>query len=75
MMRKLLDFGNRYAKKSSWRDFAIVKICVFAMGLAAGAQVPEKHKKVAVGAAACVFAATYIPLMAKVFRIAFGREE
>ena len=74
-MRKLLDFGNRYAKKSSWRDFAIVKICVFAMGLAAGAQVPEKHKKAAVGAAACVFAATYIPLMAKVFRIAFGREE
>lgn len=73
-MRKLLDFGNRYAKKSSWKDFALVKFCVFAMGLAAGTQVPDKYKKAAVGAAAGVFAATYIPLMVKVFRIAVGRE-
>ena len=44
-MRKLLDFGNRYAKESSWKDFALVKFCLFAMGLAAGTQVPEKYKK------------------------------
>ena len=70
-MRKLLDLGNRYAKESSWKDFAFVKFCLFSMGLAAGTQVPEKHKKKAIGVAACVFASTYIPLMAKVFRIAF----
>ena len=73
-MHKLLDLGNRYAKESSWKDFALVKFCVFAMGLAAGTLVPDKYKKAAVGAAAGVFAATYIPLMAKVFRIASGKE-
>ena len=73
-MRKLLDLGNRYAKDSSWKDFALVKFCVFAMGLAAGTQVPDKYKKAALGAAAGIFTATYIPLMAKVFRIASGKE-
>ena len=73
-MRKLLDFGNRYAKESSWKDFALVKFCLFAMGLAAGTQVPDKYKKAAVGAAAGVFAVTYIPLMMKVFRLAFRQE-
>jgi hypothetical protein len=74
-MRKLLDFGNRYAKESSWKDFALVKFCVFAMGLAAGTQVPDKHKKAAVGISVCVFAATYIPLMVKVFRIVVDTEK
>lgn len=68
-MNKLLDFGNRYAKESTWMDFALVKFCLFSMGLAAGTQIAEKHKKKAIGAAACVFAATYIPLMTKVFRL------
>lgn len=72
-MKKLLDFGNRYAKESSWKDFALVKLCLFAMGLAAGTQVPDQHKKKALGAAAAVFAATYVPLMARVFWIAFGK--
>ena len=72
-MKKLLDLGNRYAEESTWKDFALVKFCLFSMGLAAGTKVPDKHKEKAVGAAACVFAATYIPLMAKVFRIAFRR--
>ena len=57
-MRKLLDIGNRYAKESTWKDFALVKFCLFAMGLAAG-----------------VFAVTYVPLMTKVFRIAFRGEK
>ena len=73
VMNKLFDFGNRYARESTWKDFALVKICLFSMGLAAGTKIPEKHKKKAIGAAACVFAATYIPLMTKVFRLAFRR--
>ena len=79
-MRKLLEIGNRYAKESTWKDFALVKFCLFAMGLAAGTQVagtqvPDKYKKAAVGAAAGVFAVTYVPLMTKVFRIALRREK
>ncbi len=74
-MKKLLDLGNRYAKESSWKDFALVKFCLFSMGLAAGTQVPEQHKKKALAAAACVFASAYIPLMAKVFRVAFREDQ
>ena len=74
-MRKLLDFGNRYAKESSWKDFALVKFCLFAMGLAAGTQVPEKYKKTAIGTAAIVFAVTYVPLMTKVFRIGLKKNQ
>ena len=72
-MNKLFDFGNRYAKESTWKDFALVKFCLFSMGLVAGTQIPDKHKKKAIGAATCVFAATYVPLITKMFRIAFKR--
>ncbi len=44
-MNKLFDFGNRYAKESTWKDFALVKFCLFSMGLAAGTQISAKHKK------------------------------
>lgn len=74
IMKKLLDLGDRYAKESTWKDYALVKFCLFSMGLAAGTKVPEKHKRKAIGVAACVFASTYIPLMAKVFRIALRNE-
>ena len=26
IMDKLFDFGNRYARESTWKDFALVKI-------------------------------------------------
>lgn len=69
-MKKLLAFGNRYASESSWKDYALVKLCLFSMGVMAGTRIPEKHKKKAIKASLCIFAATYVPLMTKVFRIA-----
>ena len=72
-MNKLFAFGNRYAKDSTWKDFALVKFCLFSMGLAAGTQISDKHKKTVVCTAAFVFAATYIPLMTKVFRLALKK--
>lgn len=66
-MKTLLDIGDDYAKKSTWRDFAVVKFCLFAMGLIAGTFVAEKSKKPVRAAAAAVFAVTYFPLMAKLF--------
>ena len=68
-MKKFFELGNRYAKESNWTDFALVKFCLFSMGLLAGMKVPDKHKKVVVGGALCIFLLTYIPLMAKVLRI------
>ena len=62
-MKKLLDIGNRYAKESTWKDFALVKFCLFSMGVVVGTQIPDKHKKKAIRAAACVFISTYVPLL------------
>lgn len=72
-MKALLDIGDNYAKKSSWRDFAVVKFCLFAMGLIAGTYVAEKSKKPVRAAAATVFAITYFPLMVKLFKTARNR--
>ena len=69
-MNKLLSLGNRYAQQSTWKDFALVKFCLFSMGLLAGMHMPEKHKKNVAKAAVFAFSATYVPLMAKVLRIA-----
>lgn len=73
-MKYFFDLGNRYAAQSSWKDFALTKICVFSMGLAIGTQVPKRYKKAVIGTAACAFAATYIPLMMKMFKIATEKE-
>ena len=32
-MKRLLDFGTRYAKQSNWTDYALTKLCLFSMGL------------------------------------------
>lgn len=69
-MNWFFELGNRYAQKSDWKDFAFVKFCLFAMGLLVGTQTPSSRKKQAGILAGLVFAATYIPLMSKVFRIA-----
>ena len=69
-MDKFFTLGNRYAQQSTWKDFALVKFCLFSMGLLAGIHMPEKHKKNAAKAAIFAFSATYVPLMAKVLRIA-----
>ena len=71
-MKKLFELGNRYAAKSSWKDFALVKFCLCAIGVMIGINIPAKNKKYVVPAAAGVFAATYVPLMKKVFAI--GKE-
>ena len=70
-----LDLGDRFAGQSNWKDFALTKFCLCSMGLAIGMTVPEKYKKPVLAGCAAVFAATYVPLMTKVYRIAFEKEE
>ena len=69
-MKKLLAFGDRYAKQSTWKDFALVKLCLFSMGLVVGTLVSELYKRAVIIVAICVFAATYIPLIVKMIRVA-----
>ena len=69
-MKKLLEFGNRYARQSTWKDFALTKFCLFSMGLGIGALVSERYKSIVIVVSVCVFIATYIPLIIKMLRLA-----
>ena len=75
MIKALLALGDRYAARSSWKDFALVKFCLFSMGLIAGTMVPKEKKEPVIAVAAAIFAASYVPLMAKVFRVAAEKDE
>ena len=44
-MKKLMELGDNYAKASTWKDFALVKFCLFSMGLFFGTLVAEENKK------------------------------
>ena len=62
-MKNLFELGNQYAKESDWKDFALLKFCLCAVGIMIGTQVTPKYKKIVVCASAGVFIAAYIPLM------------
>ena len=68
-MKNLFELGNQYAKESDWKDFALLKFCLCAVGIMIGTQVTPKYKKIVVRASAGVFIATYIPLMMTVCKI------
>lgn len=64
-MRRLFKVADRYAKESSWQDYALLKICLFSAGIMAGAALPARCKKPVVYSAMGAFVATYVPLMLK----------
>lgn len=74
-MKKLFCYADRYIEKSDWKDLAMIKFCLFSMGILAGMRIPGKNKKQAGWIAAAVFVATYIPLMAKFFSVIMEKEE
>lgn len=73
-MKKLLDAADEYTAQSDWKDFALVKCCLCAVGVMIGLGVPKEKKKIPFFIAAAVFAATYIPLMVKFLKILFREE-
>lgn len=66
---KLFRVADDYCRASSWKTLALVKFCLFSMGLIAGVLLPRRWQRPAIAAAGAVFAVTYIPLMAKFFRL------
>lgn len=73
MIRKFLDLGNKYAEQSDWKDFALTKFCLCAMGILIGVSLPKKCKRPVQAIAGTVFGATYFILMRKVFGIVMNK--
>jgi hypothetical protein len=72
-MRNLFAIANEYLRQSDWKDLALIKFCLFSMGVLIGVLVPSRAKRPVIMASVCVFVLTYLPLMAKLFQIIFHR--
>ncbi len=74
-MKKLFDYATAYAKQSSWKDFALIKFCLCAIGIIIGVLLPKSVMKPALIIAGVVFIITYIPLMVKFIKIIVCEKE
>ena len=66
---KLFDIANKYCKESDWKILAMVKFCLFSMGIMVGVLLPDRFRNVALIIFGVIFIATYVPLMSKFFKL------
>ena len=72
-MKWLFDGADRFCAQCSWKDFALVKFCLCAIGVIIGVLLPVSVKTAAFWIALIVFIITYIVLMTKFFRVLFTK--
>ena len=65
MFKKLLQTSDCYLKTATWKDMALIKLCLISMGVLMGFGVNQERRKSVRRVALLTFVATYIPLMAK----------
>ena len=68
-MKKLFEYANIYAKQCTWKEFAMVKFCLCAIGVIIGVILPKSVQTYALIIAGAIFVITYIPLMIRFVRI------
>lgn len=68
-MKDLFRLANQYIRESDWMDLARIKLCLCAVGILLGMQIPPKHRKAAALGVGVVFVATYLPLMGCFFAL------
>ena len=66
---KLFDVANKYCKESDWKILAMVKFCLFSMGIIVGVLLPDRFRNVVLIIFGVIFIATYIPLMSNFFKL------
>ena len=74
-MKSLFYYANAYAKQSDWKDIAMLKFCLCAIGIIIGCEVSKKYKKPVILGSFIVFILTYIPLMKKFFSVIANENE
>lgn len=65
VIRKLLLAADDYIGRADWKDLSLLKVCLFALGLAVGCRVGKKDRKFVFAAGLTVFALASIPLWIK----------
>lgn len=64
-MKTLFRSADEYLKLSGWKDLALIKFCLFSVGVLVGTYAKQDAKKEVRTMAAVVFVLSYIPLMFK----------
>ena len=75
IVQTLFRRADRCAARSTWKDFALVKLCLAALGVLIGLSIPAGKRRGAGVLALLTFIPTYVLLIRKFFPILFGREE
>ena len=73
-MKKLFDAANRYIETSDWKIIAVLKFCLISLGMMIGMAIRKKDRTPVFFGALGVFAATYVPLMVKFYKVFTGKE-
>lgn len=73
-MKKLFEAADHYLETSDWKTIAVLKFCLISLGMMTGMMIKPEHRKPVFLGALGVFFATYVPLMAKFFRVLAGKE-
>ena len=68
-MKELLKCAQKYKDRMNLMDFALIKVCIFSMGVLIGVGVPKKCKKRVAISAGVAFAFTYAPIITKMLGI------
>ena len=66
---KLFEKADAFCRKSNWKDLAMVKFCLCAIGIVIGLLIPDAYFGIVMGVALLVFVVTYIPLMVKFIKV------
>jgi len=69
LFKWLFNSADIYAKNSTWKDFAALKLCLFAVGLAVGVWIVPEARMTTFWIAVVIFIITYIPLMIKLIKV------
>ena len=73
-MKKLFDAANRYIETSDWKVIAVLKFCLISLGMMIGMAIKKEDRKPVFIGAIPVFAATYVPLMVKFYKVFTEKE-
>ena len=71
-MKKLFEAANQYLKGCTWKDMALLKFCVCALGVLIGLAIPGRKKRAAAWVASLLFVTAYVPLMGKFLPFLLG---
>ena len=68
-VKSLFSYADAYIKNCTWKDLALVKFCLCAIGVMIGLSVPKEKRKIPFLGSLLVFLVTYFPLMGKFIRV------